>query len=515
MSQTNSKPKRRKKMHYLRHDGPEHIAAIAPTRSGKGVGLVVPTLLAWPHSVVVYDTKGENYILAAGWRKKHAKNVVLRFDPAEPGTGCHFNPLNEVRFRSLYQIADAQNIVTMIVDPDGQGLKSHWDKTSHAFLTGVVLHALYLAHDSNYEKGQATLKFVGELLADPERSVMDLLDEMLSYEHGGKTPTEGDLQARHAIQSSARAMLNKEEKELSGVLSTAESFLTLYRDPIIAANTADSDFTVDDLMDHDKPVSLFLVVSPANKDRLKPLIRLVLNQIVRGRTRDSMLPDANGRVTAKYKHRLLMLLDEFPSLGRLDVFQESLAYLAGYGIKCYLIMQDVAQLYAAYTRDESIISNCHIRIAYAPNKVDTAEWMSKMTGQSTVVNERISVSGKRFGVLMDSVSMNYDSTQRPLLTPDECMRLRGPNKDKEGNITEPGEMLIFVAGHAPIRGTQILFFRDPTLLARSQVPAPMTDRIAQSASRPIATGPGGETVEAFSADADYGEAEENAHDTSN
>lgn len=514
MSTPKQKKPKRTKLHYMRHDGPEHIAAIAPTRSGKGVGLVIPTLNSWPHSVVVYDTKGENYILSAGWRKKHANNVVLRFDPAEPGTGCHFNPLNEVRFGSLYQVADVQNLVTMIVDPDGKGLNDHWAKTSHAFLTGVVLHALYLARDPKYT-GQATLKFVGDLLADPERPVADLLNEMLSYQHGGNAPGEGDIQAKHVIQSSARAMLNKDEKELSGVLSTAESFLTLYRDPIIAANTADSDFTVDDLMDHDKPVSLYLVVSPANKDRLKPLIRLVLNQIVRGRTRDSMMPDASGRVAAKYKHRLLMLLDEFPSLGRLDVFQESLAYLAGYGIKCYLIMQDVAQLYAAYTRDESIISNCHIRIAYAPNKVDTAEWMSKMTGQSTVVNERISVSGKRFGVLMDSVSMNYDSTQRPLLTPDECMRLRGPTKDKDGNIIEPGEMLIFVAGHAPIRGTQILFFRDPTLLARSQVPAPITDHIAQPASRPIATGPGGETVEAFSADADYSEDEETTHDTSN
>lgn len=512
MSATNAKPKqRKKKLHYLRHDGPEHIAAIAPTRSGKGVGLVIPTLLSWPHSVVVYDTKGENYILSAGWRRKHANNVVLRFDPAEPDTGCHFNPLNEVRFGSLYQVADVQNLVTMIVDPDGKGLNDHWAKTSHAFLTGVVLHVLYLARDPS-RNVTPTLKAVGDLLADPDRPVNELLQEMLDYKHGGANPTDGDQQAHRVIQSAGRDMLNKAENELSGVLSTAMSFLTLYRDPIIAANTAYSDFSVDDLMDHDKPVSLYLVVSPANKDRLKPLIRLVLNQIVRGRTRDSMMPDASGRVTAKYKNRLLMLLDEFPSLGRLDVFQESLAYLAGYGIKCYLIMQDVAQLYAAYGRDESIISNCHIRIAYAPNKVDTAEWMSKMTGQSTVVQEKISVSGKRFGVLMDNVSMNYDSTQRPLLTPDECMRLRGPTKDKDGNITEPGEMLIFVAGHAPVRGTQILFFRDPTLLARSKVQAPLTDRIAQPASA-SAGGGAGRDVEAFSADADYTESQENTNET--
>lgn len=481
-------------LRYLRHDGPEHIIAIAPTRSGKGVGLVIPTLNSWRESVVVYDTKGENYVLSAGWRSKHANNVVLRFDPAEPEGSCSFNPLAEVRFRQLQQVADVQNLVTMVVDPDGKGLEDHWAKTSHAFLTGVALHVLYLAQDPE-RRMHGSLAEIGDLLADPSRPITDLFNEMLTYDHGGENATEGDKQAHLVIQQAARDMLNKAENERSGVLSTAMSFLTLYRDPIIRANTERSDWRIDDLMDHDRPVSLYIVVSPANKDRLKPLVRLVINQIVRGRTRESMKPDEQGRVASKYRHRLLLMLDEFASLGRLDVFQESLAYIAGYGMKAYLIIQDVEQLYNSYGQNESIISNCHIRIAYAPNKVSTAEWMSKMTGVATIVKEQVSVSGKRTALQLDSVNTSFDEKSRPLLTADECMRLRGPEKDRNGNIVRAGEMLVFVAGFAPVRGTQILFFKDPVLLQRSKVTPPPTDRIRtidvpQWSTSPIAAASG-------------------------
>lgn len=154
-------------------------------------------------------------------------------------------------------------------------------------------------------------------------------------------------------------------------------------------------------------------------------------------------------------------------------------------------MQDVQQLYKAYTTNESIISNCHVRIAYAPNKVETAEWMSKMTGQTTVVKEQISTSGKRFGMVMEQVSRSYQEIQRPLMTPDEIMRLPGPQKDTKGDILEAGEMLVFVAGQPVIRGRQILYFLDPTFSQRSKVPPPAgSDVVRQSlpGNRPDATG---------------------------
>jgi type IV secretion system protein VirD4 len=210
---------------------------------------------------------------------------------------------------------------------------------------------------------------------------------------------------------------------------------------------------------------------------MRPLARLLLAQIVLSLA-DRMEYDEAGRSKTMHKHRLLLMLDEFPTLGKLEVFESALAYIAGYGMKAYLITQDVQQLYKAYTNFESIISNCHVRVAYAPNKVETAEWMSKMTGQTTIIKEQITTSGKRFGAVLEQVSRSYQEVQRPLMTADEIMRLPGPKKDAKGDIIDAGEMLVFVAGQPVIRGRQILYFQDPTFAARSKMPPPKkSDRV--------------------------------------
>jgi type IV secretion system protein VirD4 len=456
-------------INYLRHNGPEHIAAIAPTRSGKGVGLVIPTLLSWPHSAVIHDMKGELWALTAGWRQTEAGNKVLKFDPASVSGSCHFNPLAEVRLTTDYEVADVQNLVTIIVDPDGKGLNSHWDKTAHALLTGVTLHLLYMNHNSGQKP--ATLKDVAMAFSSPSRPIDALYKEMQSTKHDKGKPHE-------VVAAAAQDMIDRPETERGSVLSTAKSYLDLYRDPLVAKNTEDSDFQIHDLMNHEEPVSLYLVVRPADKDRLKPLMRLILNQIVRTLTRDEMKFE-NGQPVTSYKHRLLLMLDEFPSFGRLEVFQEALAFIAGYGIKAYLIMQDISQLRASYGQDESILSNCHVRVAYAPNKPETAEWLSKMTGTSTVTVEDVSTSGHRFGAVLQNVNHSLQTVSRPLMTPDECGRLPGAVKNEmTGEIISAGAMLIFAAGFAPIYGTQILYFIDPVFQKRASLPAPeKTDRL--------------------------------------
>lgn len=132
----------RGRQHYLRHNGSEHILCIAPTRSGKGICLVIPTLLSWRQSAVITDLKGELWALTSGWRKKHAENTVLLFEPAS-NISVGWNPLDEIRLETEYELGDTQNLATMIVDPDGQGLKDHWQKTAQALLVGCILHLLY------------------------------------------------------------------------------------------------------------------------------------------------------------------------------------------------------------------------------------------------------------------------------------------------------------------------------------------------------------------------------------
>jgi type IV secretion system protein VirD4 len=486
------------KTRYLRHDGPEHIGAIAPTRSGKGVGLVLPTLLSYPQSCVVNDMKGELWGQTAGWRKDYAKNVVIKFDPASSEGSGRFNPLNEIRLDTIHAVGDTQNLVTMIVDPDGKGLNDHWAKTSHALLTGLVLHILHKiweARDLGEETEEATLYTVAFYLSDPTRDVKSLYEEMKNTAaefngndslRPGMTSEKREVlkDARAVIAAAGRDMLNRPDNERGSVLSTAMSFLSLYRDPLVRRNTSSSDFRIHDLMNHEQPVTLYLVVRPSDKDRLRPLVRLVLNQIVRTLTREELKRLPDGRFISPHKRQMLLMLDEFAgSFGKLDIFEESLSFIAGYGMKAYIILQDREQLLKSYGPHENIISNLHIRIAYAPNQTQTGEWISELLGTTTIIKEDVTESGKR-GSTLNQISRSYREIERPLMTADEVMHMRSPTKEAEsGKITHPGDMLIFGAGQYAIYGTQILYFTDDAFQARSMVSPPETMRIARISPR--------------------------------
>lgn len=482
------------KLIYLRHNGPEHVLTYAPTRSGKGVGLVVPTLLSWPHSAVIADLKGELWAMTAGWRKKFAKNKCIRFEPASLNGGAYWNPLDEIRLCTEAEVGDVQNVATLIVDPDGKGLESHWQKTSQALLVGVILHALYKA--KNGDGPTATLPLIDEMMADPNRDVAELWMEMVTYGHVNGEP-------HMAVARAARDMMDRPDDEGGSVLSTAKSYLALYRDPVVARNVSRSEFRIKDLMCHDDPVSLYIVTQPNDKARLRPLVRIMMNMIVR-LLADKMeferatakLPwwrkllqtagfpqAANSYVQSKknYKHRLLGMIDEFPSLGKLEILQESLAFVAGYGIKFYLICQDLNQLKSretGYGPDETITSNCHVQNAYPPNRVETAEHLSKLTGQTTILKENVTTSGKRTSAILGGVSRTTTEVQRPLLTVDEALRMPGPKKDPSGAIEEAGDMVVYVAGYPAIYGRQPLYFQDETFTARAAVEEPkVSDKI--------------------------------------
>lgn len=487
------------KQHYLRHNGSEHLLCIAPTRSGKGICLVIPTLLSWKQSCVITDLKGELWALTAGWRKEHARNKVLRFEPAAE-TGCiGWNPMEEIRLSTAYEIGDVQNLATMIVDPDGKGLKDHWQKTSQALLVGCILHLLYQKKNGDIE--DASLPAVDRMLSDPAKPVSELWKDMIRYQHkdGANHPVVGQ---------SAQDMIDRPEQEAGSVLSTAKSYLALFRDPVVAGNVNRSEFKIKDLMNHESPVSLYIITQPADKARLKPLVRILVNmicrilaekmhfvdteevhystwekvkRICRGK---SIQPTGGGRrAKGEYKYKLLMMLDEFPSLGKLEIVQESLAFLAGYGIRFYIICQDTPQLRSeetGYGKDEAISSNCHIQNAFQPNRLETAQYLSKLTGQTTVVKEQITTSGKRLSPMLGSVSKTYQEVSRPLMTEDECLRMRPPEKDGEV-LVKGGDMLVTVAGFPAIRGCQMPYFLDPVFQARSAVNPPEdTDRLREA-----------------------------------
>ena len=459
-------------LRYLRHNGPEHILCFAPTRSGKGVGLILPTLLSWPGSSLTLDIKGENWALTSGWRKSQG-HTVLRFDPSDAsGSGCAFNPLDEIRLTSLEVVQDVQNIALMLVDPDGKGLEDHWTKAAFAFFAGLILHCCVVVR--HREGRMPTLRELTLMMSDPDRTTAELLEDMIAADHAKwfhDFAPDADSRVGDAchvfIASSAREMLSKADNEASGVLSSALVNMAVYRNPIIDINTARSDFRIHDLMNRDQPVDLYLVVGPAGMDRGRPLMRLMVDMIIRRVCAEMKFE--GGTSVAGYKHRLLLMLDEFTSLGKLPIVERAIAFIAGYGGKMYIIVQDTKQLNGVYGKDNAIMANCHVRIAYASNDPETADLLSRMTGKTTVVEKKTSISIGKGG---RSRSINIAETARPLLTPDECGRLPSAEKDSEGRITKPGHMLIFTAGQAPIYGMQILYFKDPTFSERSKMPAP-------------------------------------------
>jgi type IV secretion system protein VirD4 len=255
------------------------------------------------------------------------------------------------------------------------------------------------------------------------------------------------------VASVARELLNKSENERSGVVSTAVSLLALYRDPLVAAATARSDWRIADLTGAAKPLTLYLAVPPSDISRTRPLVRLILNQIARRLT--ETLP-VQGTPSSR---RLLLMLDEFPALGRLDFFETSLAFLAGYGVRAFLVAQSLHQIDRAYGYNHSILDNCHVRVAFAPNDERTARRLSESLGTATELRAQTNLSGSRLSAWLPHMSMSEQETPRPLLTPGEVLQL--PSEDA----------LVLVSGTPPIRARKLQYYADRNFLARC-LPAP-------------------------------------------
>ncbi len=422
---------------YLRHEGPEHVLTFAPTRSGKGVGLVVPTLLSWPASAVIHDIKGENWSLTAGWRSRFSH--CLLFNPTDLSSAA-YNPLLEVR-RGAHEVRDVQNIADILVDPEGAlERRNHWEKTSHALLVGAILHVLYAGQDK-------TLRGVANFLSDPACTFELTLHRMMTTPHLGDAP-------HPVVASAAREVLNKSDNERSGVLSTAMSFLGLYRDPTVAEVTSRCDWRIADLISAEHPVSLYLVVPPSDISRTKPLIRLILNQV--GRRLTESLDGSDG---IERRHKLLLMLDEFPALGRLDFFETALAFMAGYGLRAFLISQSLNQIDKAYGQNHSILDNCHVRVTFATNDERTAKRISETLGTATELREQRNYAGHRLAPWLGHLMVSRQETARPLLTPGEVMQLPSD------------ESVVMLSGLAPIRAKKLRYFTDTNFQSRV-LPAP-------------------------------------------
>ncbi|MBV9719222.1 MAG: type IV secretory system conjugative DNA transfer family protein [Candidatus Eremiobacteraeota bacterium] len=466
-----------KRTKYLRDPSATHCLAFMPTGSGKTVGLVIPTLLSWERSAVVHDVKGEIWHRTAGWRATSTQcgglgQRVFKFEPtATDGSSVRLNPFDRIRIGTPYEVQDIQNIVELVADEGEKPVRGDnrfWVEMAKRLLLGLSLH---VKHDD--DPGNDSLPGVAATLSDPRFDDLDkLFDHLRDYAHDpshsrGWVDAKGQATATHPLVAQvATQMLAMEGRVKANIVAETQSFLTLYSDPVIAANISSSDFDLTEL--HDGRISLYLVVQPANKKRLRTLTRLILTQTMLA------LMDTHEHVT---EPRFLIMLEEVAEIGALDVVATALGLGRGYGIKLYLIAQDLSQLETAWgTKSKTLVANCAIRIASAANDVATAELLSKMCGTMTVRHTIRNYSGSRLSALLPHTMTTEHDTQRPLLTPDEVMRLPGARKTETGEIVEPGNLLVFASGQPPIYGVQPLYFRDRTFTQRASIPPPEVRR---------------------------------------
>ena len=424
---------------------PRHTLVLAPSRAGKGVGVVIPTLLSWRGSAVVLDVKAENVHRTAGYRREGLGQPVFLWNPTEPDTSARYNPLAEVR-EGRDEIRDCMIIADSVLDPRGDKKRTHWDLTAHDLITGLLLHVLY----AEEKKCIATC---ASLLSQPGANLVQSLQAIRDTPHLGDRP-------HPRIAEIAQTVLNKEEEERSGVISTALACFNLYRDPLVAAVSAESDFALHDLVDGPVPVTLYIVIPPGDQERVQPLVRLMLTQMARRLVERMDFSDGAG----SRRHPLLLLLDEFPTLGHLPAMERNLGYFAGYGISTLIVCQDLTQLRALYGPRESITANCDYRIVYTPNMPETAEVFSKLCGETTVHHRHVSRPVGLFGTARPTSSPA--ETRRPLLTVDEVLRL------------PQDEALVFANGCPVIRARRFRYYRDREYLRRSKIPPPAaSDRL--------------------------------------
>lgn len=438
-------------------DGPEHQLLIGSSRSGKGRGHVVPTLLAWPQSALVLDVKGEladgdprhGFPGTSGFRA--TLGPVLRFAPTRTDSAA-FNPLFEVR-RGPNEIRDVQNIVEILVDPQGDGRhQDFWDRSAKSVLVGVILHVLYAE-----PLERKTLAAVRERLRD-----LDATAQAMKSTYHRRNPVTGAPEIHPEVLHAAESYLAGEERMQSGIKATAESFFGLFADELVATNTACSDFRIGDLMCADRPVTLYLQPPPSDALRLTPLLRLMVNQIARA-LMEHQTSDAQGHAK---RHKLLLLLDEFPMLGRMPHFELMMGAMAGYGLKAALVCQSLNHIIRAYGRDNVIVDNCRIVAAYAATDADTAKRISEMAGD--VWEPRAVETHQRPRALLGwrKGSTTIREERRPLILPAEVRAL------------PPGDQLIFVAGAKPIRARKLQFDKERIFRTRLLAAAPVGARLS-------------------------------------
>ena len=411
----------------FRQDG--HILTCAPTGAGKGVGGVIPNLLDYPGSAFVLDFKGENYAVTARARRELGQHVILVDPFGITGASSHaLNWLDALDPDSPDVVSRAAGLADMLVAVEGADADSHWTDTARELLRGLLVHVAGLPTN------RRTMAELRRIVTASEGDLADTLAEMQADpERGQRIPARA-----------ATAHLNRPERERGSVLSTVVRHTAWLDDPRLCAALAASDFDMADLKR--QSMTVYLAIPP---DRLRVCLGFVRGFI--GLALDGITA-APGRPV----QRVAFFLDEFGQLGRMDRLADSVTLLRGYGAQLWLFVQDLSQLKAVYPRWQSFLANTSQQF-FGTADFDTARYLSGALGQQTIRYEtqNVSQSSGTWGKPGSSSTSTGEHLQgRPLLTPDEVMRL-GP--------TQP---IVLVSGEPPYLLHRVSYLTDPAYAGR-------------------------------------------------
>ena len=410
---------------YLVNDEPVHALVAAPTRSGKGVGIVVPNLLYWKGSAIVLDIKHENYAITAGYRKEYQK--VHMWAPMDAHS-ARFNPLDFIAQEGPRRISDIQKLATILLPHSGRG-DTMWVNEARDLFLGLVLLVLDdKAVPSTIGQVYRTLKSETDLVKISEQAL-----------------ERADLES--ACREALASFKNKAEKERSGVKSNLTQALNLWANPHIDAATAESNFDLREF--RRKPATVYVGVVQDQLLTLAPLLNLFFQQAV------AVLSHA---LPAKDEpHEVLFLIDEFAMLGEMPTIATGLALLAGYHIRIVLIVQGLGQLDEIYGKGgtEGILQNCALQIFFASNDDNTTHYVSNRLGTKTVQVKSQSQSQD----WKTTTSTSY--VPRPMLPPEEVRRLN------------PKQAIIFKETARPVLARKVRYYEEKFFKNRLLDPPPL------------------------------------------
>ena len=388
----------------LRYAGPAHLLTIAPTRSGKGVGTILPNLLTANRPVICVDPKGENARIAARARRRFGPVWVLDPFGASGQPSASYDPTAALDPRSPDLAEEAATLADALVyDPPGQGGDAHWNDEAKALVAGLLMHLA--CHATPDRCGLGELR---RLLTLPPREWDALLHAMMA-----DTDAAGGLVSRAAARQ-----LGKADREASGVLSAAQRHTHMLDSPRLLATMGRSDFRFADL--RNGAATVFLVLPPDRLAAYARWLRLLVAQSIQELARAPQRPGTPP---------VLMLLDEFAALGRLEPALQAAGLMAGLGLQLWSILQDLTQLRAAYGQNAgTFLANAGVVQVAAPADLETAQWLSKSLGNATVAYDTASASRSTPDLLAGghgstSAGTSSHLAARPLLAPDEAMRL--------------------------------------------------------------------------------------------